>query len=276
MSKGRPQRRDLAGPSKKQIMERLHAEGVDTVEKLVEKLLSYRASNAPRRPHGDAFPGSLLANRETRPKGLKGITHQPPKVPLYVDGVGVDPRDISRFDGRPLEFVVAKQRGGDAALFASTSTPISDHMKAAHTAAWLNALGPRGIGHVRGQSNAIRDLGPVWDPWDPPLTGWDPSSVQMFQDIDYEGNWTWCAGGEPIPDLRQVSRDCTLWWCEGDWNDQISSMSGTGVWVAYYSDIWYGGNVLWQQPGQPFSDLRLFGWNDQISSVWNTGNYFRA
>jgi hypothetical protein len=107
------------------------------------------------------------------------------------------------------------------------------------------------------------DLGPGQGPF-------NYGQVQMFQDIEWQGNWTWCAKGQQIPDLRQVSRDCTLWWC-GDWNDQISSTAATESWVAYYWDIWYRGNVLWQQPNQAFDNLVPLGWNDQISSVWDTG-----
>jgi len=262
MSKEKSQWPDPEGLSHKEIMEKLHAEGVDTVDKLVEKLLENRKLNFPRKPQSDAFPGRILAHPEIRPKALKPITHQPPKIPLYVDGVDIDPKDISRYNGRPLEFVVAKQRGDELALFASTSTPISDHMKAAHTSAWMSSLGKTGIGLERGKAIDTLAVDLVWD----------PSNVQMFQDIDYQSNWTWCGGGEYIPDLRQVSRDCTLWWCNGDWNDQISSMAATITWVAYYWDIYGQGSVLWQQPAQYFPDLRLFGWNDKISSVWNTGN----
>jgi len=254
--------RHPSGPSREELMERLREEGVDTVDKVVDKLLAFRKSNPPSKRQEGAFLGSILANPGTRPKGLKQVTHYPPQVPLYVDGVAIDGKDISQFDGRPLEFVVTKQPNGELALYASTGTSVSDYMKGAYTAASLSSLGQSRLLGLQGPS-IENQAGPGPGPY-------NYGQVQMFQDIEYQNNWFWCAAGQRIPDLRQVSRDCTLWWC-GDWNDQISSTAATESWVAYYWDIWYQNSVLWQQPLQPLPDLRLFGWNDQISSVWDTG-----
>lgn len=112
VSKEKPRWRDPGGPTREEIMEKLRAERVDTVDKLVDKLLAYRKSNPPHKPNHADFLGSILASPETRPKSLKPLTHRPPQVPLYVDGVAIDPKDISRFDGRPLEFVITKQPSG--------------------------------------------------------------------------------------------------------------------------------------------------------------------
>jgi hypothetical protein len=246
--------------SRAEIMKKLGDEGVDTVDKLVDKLLTFQRSNPPRRPNQEPLLGSMLASPETRPKGLKPLIHQPPQVPLYVDGEAIDPKDITRFDGRPLEFMVVDTAGAKSELHASTGTPISDLMKILHTSALLNGAAQPALGRLIAPSN---QAGPGPGPY-------NYGQVQMFQDIEYGNNWFWCAAGQKLPDLRQIPRGCTLWMC-GDWNDQISSTAATESWVAYYWDIWYGGSVFWQRPLQPIPDFRPYGWNDQISSVWDTG-----
>ena len=260
-SKSTLQSADPTGMSRQEIMRRLSEEGVDTVDKLVDKLLLFRDSKPPRKPNQESGLGSILASPDTLPKRLKPIIHQPPQVPLYVDGVEIDPKDISQFDGRPLEFLIVNKSGTQSELHASTGTPISDLMKNLYTSTLLNTTGkPLPDLPV---TSAQRDTGPGQGPY-------NYGQVQMFQDIEYGNNWFWCAAGQRIPDLRQIPRGCTLWWC-GDWNDQISSTAATESWVAYYWDIWYQGDVLWQSPLQAIPDMRAHGFNDQISSVWDTG-----
>ena len=261
-SKGTLQSAGGAGMSRPEIMKKLSEEGVDTVDKLVDRLLAFRKSNPPRKPGQEPLLGSILANPAALPKGLKPVTHQAPQVPLFVDGAAIDPKDISQFDGRPLEFLIVDKPGAQSELHASTGTPISDLMKNLHVSALLNPGGQPALGQLLATAVQVGS-GPGPGPY-------NYGQVQMFQDIEYGNNWFWCAAGQRIPDLRQISRGCTLWWC-GDWNDQISSTAATESWIAYYWDIWYQGSVLWQRPLQPIPDMRLYGWNDQISSVWDTG-----
>lgn len=266
MTKNDLQLREAHGPSRKEILARLQAEGVETTEKLVDRLLASRHSH-DLKPNNEIGFGSIFASVNARPKGQKPINYQPPKVPLYIDGVSVDPKDISRFDAQPLEFVATKLTDGTLALHASTGTPILDYMKSAYAAAVLTSIAEPDLSRSRmsalTQTPSRLDAGPGPGPY-------NYGQVQVFSDIEFSGDWTWCAAGQRIPDLRQVNRNCTLWWCD-DWNDVISSSAATELWVAYYWDIWFQGSILWQPPLTPFDDFRKFGWNDQVSSIWDLG-----
>jgi hypothetical protein len=246
-------------PSRGEAIEALRAEGVDTVEGLVDRLLAFRHP-LPRLTRGE----SVLARTEAQPATLENIYYQPPQVPLYVDGVSVDPADISRFNGQVLNFVVTKStlhaftgndhitflKGAYADSLASRSS-LATAMRYPMTA----AAGPR--------ASTTADL----------LTFDCPFSygqVQMFQDIDYGNNWFWLGANSVDQDLRFIERGCFLWWC-GDWNDQISSMGATDTKVIYYWDINFSGPTLTVYPYFCVPDLRVYGWNDEISSIWNVG-----
>jgi hypothetical protein len=97
-------------------MKALRAEGVDTIEALVEQMISSRHSRSRPRV---AVNEKLFARQDSRQSGLKGLTHQPPQVPLHVDGVLVDPSDIVQFNGQPLHYVLTRASGaGECELHA--------------------------------------------------------------------------------------------------------------------------------------------------------------
>jgi hypothetical protein len=241
--------------SREEVIKKLHAEGVDTVEKLVDRLLAFRAEP----PHSTMTPiESVLPRKDLTPAELKNIHYTPPQVPLYIDGFSVEPAAISRFDGQVLNFVIAKLPGGkgQTALHAFTGSDHISFLKGAHADSFFS-----GSGLTTGTED------PAQLPLDAPYS---VGQVQVFQDINYQSNWTWFRASSYLlyPDLRRISRGCVLWWC-GDWNDQISSMGATNTKVIYFADINFAGPTLTVYPYTPVPDLRVYGWNDVISSVWN-------
>ncbi len=242
-------------PSRAEIMEALKAEGVESVEKLVDRLLESRKSV---HPSGRGRGESVLAHQTARPSGKKKIAYHAPQVPLFVDGVSIDPADISRFDGQNLHFVVGSPAAGDkTALHALTGDDHINFLKGSYANSLFAGSQP--------QTTPIRA---DFQPFDAPFSY---GQVQVFQDIDYGNNWTWVGANSAIQDLRWIQRGCFLWWC-GDWNDQISSMGGTDTKVIYYWDINFSGPTLTVvTPYIAVPDLRVYGWNDEISSIWNVG-----
>lgn len=243
--------------SREDVLKKLHAEGVDTVEKVVDRLFAVRGVTPP----STTTPGrSLPVRRSPTPEELKNIHYTPPEVPLYIDGVSAQPATISEFDGQILNFVIARPPGGkgQTALYAFTG---NDHIS------FLNGRDADSV--FSGGSLATQTEDPALIPLDVPYSSWQ---VQVFQDINYQNNWTWFQWNNRYllyPDLRRISRGCVLWWC-GDWNDQISSMGATNTIVRYYWDINFGGPTLTVYPYIAVPDLRAYGWNDAISSVINS------
>jgi hypothetical protein len=243
--------------SRAEIIKKLQGDGVDTIEKLVDRLLAFQAVPA----RSTVTPAkSALSRGDPTPEQLKNIHYTPPQVPLYIDGVSVEPAAISGFDGQILNFVIAKIPGGNdqTALHAFTGNDHVSFLKGAYADSLFS-----------GSGLATRKESPHLLPLDP----YSLEQVQVFQDINYQGNWTWFRASSYLlyPDLRNISRGCFLWWC-GDWNDQISSMGATNTKVLYYWDINFSGPTLTVYPYIAIADLRIYGWNDAISSVWNLPN----
>jgi hypothetical protein len=262
-------RHETGEPLREEILRALSADGGDPMPQLVDRLLAFQNSRQ-RKLHDGALPaGNALARIDRPPPERKEIVHRPPQVPLYVDGVAIEPTEIVRFNGQALHFVVSKlPREGEVVLNAFTGPDYLNYLKGAHVAsfgfqepAW--PMPP--IGGACGWMGVQPCVTPVHPAMGPPFTS---GQIQMFEDIEFRGDWFWLAKGRAYPDLRKVERGCTLWWC-GDWNDIISSMAGTDTQVTYFTDINYGGSSYTIPANTPFHDLRTLGMNDTISSVVN-------
>jgi hypothetical protein len=261
--------RETGKPLREKILMALSAEGVDTIPELIDRLLAFQNS-MPRKPHDGALPaGHALTRMDRLQPGRTEIVHRPPLVPLYVDGLAVEPADIVQFNGEALHFLVSKlPQEGEVVLNAFTGPDYLNYLKGAHAASFgvPEPTFPLPIGGACG-----------WMGTQPCVTHPSPSmppftlgQIQMFSDIEFKGDWFWLSAGYAYPDLRKVKRACTLWFC-GDWNDVISSMAGTNTRVTYFTDINYGGSSYTIPPNTPFHDLRTLGLNDTISSIINWG-----
>jgi hypothetical protein len=247
--------------SRDKILKQLRVEGVDTLPKLVDEMLSFNESPLSKRQYAPVSALSVLASENTKVPALKKIKYEPPHVPLYIDGVSTDPNDISQFDGHELHFILSKSKlskKGDLVLHAFTSPYHLNFLKGLKTASLL--------GMKSQQSPQYEDRGTFY----PCSLGYH-GSVQMFLDIDYGGDWLWLPAGYAWPDLTQVCLSTFMWWCTDSWNDKISSMAATDTTVTYYWDTNYNGPSLTVIPYECVYDLTQLGWNDVISSVVNWG-----
>ncbi|GAA3250204.1 hypothetical protein [Nonomuraea helvata] len=218
----------VGGLNEADVLALLRDQGITTLETLVSK-----AVNAPR----SAPPVKMdTAQALSRPKAASSqpVTHPAPAMAVVVDGVEHDPRDLSRFDGRPLTYIYGTER-----LVALTDDSALNG--ALWAASQLRAADPR------------------------PAT---QGEVQMFEHVDYAGDWFWCGAHQAYNDLTSVHHGPLHL---HDWNDVISSMGSTNNAVRYYEHINFGGSSLFVQPFSDIPTLVPSGWNDRISSVWNMG-----
>ena len=255
------------------VVARLRERGITTVEQLVSHTLSNLREGQPR-------PAQLIGVEKRDSE--EPITHTPPQIPVTIDGIEHDPRDISRFDGTPLHFIFSRLPDGQPSLQATSD---GGQLQVARLI-WraLNPLdwqppGPTPPVSPPGQPPP-QPPGPgsyVWPPGggtsgqpvSPPPPQQPPGdwgSVQMFSDVNYQGDWFWLNKGYEWARLSKVSRGTVLFF-SGDWNDQISSIGWTGGPVTYYEHANFQGSSMTIPPKQPTPELVTLGWNDRISSV---------
>lgn len=216
----------VGGLNETDVLALLRDQGITTLEALVAK-----AAGAPRSaPPVTMDPAQVLSGH--RAAGRQPVTHPAPAMAVVMDGVELDPGDLSRFDGRPLTYVYGPER----------LTALTDD-SALNGALWA--------------SSQLRDPRP-------PTQG----EVQMFEHVDYAGDWFWCGARQAYNDLTGVHHGPLHL---HDWNDEISSLGGTNCAVRYYEHINFGGSSLVVQPFTDIPTLVPSGWNDRISSVWNLG-----
>ncbi|MFI7416101.1 hypothetical protein [Nonomuraea sp. NPDC049684] len=219
----------VGGLEEADVLALLRDHDITTLEQLVAK-----AVRAPRSAEPvPADPARTLA----RPKAATAlatarITHPAPAMAVVVDGVEHDPADLTRFDGRPLTYLYHPER----------LTAVTDDT-AVNGALWAAAL--------------LRDPRPA-----------TRGEVQMFEHVEYAGDWFWCPARQAYNDLTDVHHGPLHL---HDWNDVISSMGGTNCTVRYYEHINFGGSSLIVPPFSDIPNLVPSGWNDRISSVWNHG-----
>ncbi|MFI9592920.1 hypothetical protein [Nonomuraea sp. NPDC052265] len=188
-----------------------------------------KAVRAPRSaPPVPMDPARALA----RPKPARPLTHPAPAMAVVVDGVEHDPADLARFDGRPLTYLYHPER----------LTALTDDT-ALNGALWASAR--------------LRDPRPATQ-----------GEVQMFEHVEYAGDWFWCPARLGYNDLTDVHHGPLHL---HDWNDVISSIGGTNCTVRYYEHINFGGSSILVAPFSDIPTLVPSGWNDRISSVWNHG-----
>jgi hypothetical protein len=166
-----------------------------------------------------------------------GEVHKAPAEPFIVDGVKYAPEQISKFNGRPLYFVVnmakpkemvgyTEKNAFDAAVAASKALSTGSSVQGAGQYATLYA----------GDE----------------LTG-DTLTVNSPYGINY---------------LAGVGRGCGLFGCAGDWDNVASSIYINGR-VSVYDDIEYRGSWLYLA-GVGWGNLSWWGFDNATSSlnVW--------
>ena len=172
------------------------------------------------------------AAADTGNSGARSIVHETPKVPVIVDGTRYAPKQIHRFDGRPLYMRLTANR---KALVAYT--------KRADFDAALRRMARRTAGKAR--------------------TSGRGAYVRFFKDYGLRGDWHYVDSGRGIANL-----DCLEWTVFG--ND-ISSLYVNGQNIVIYDqpDFNYHtwGDALALSPGY-YDDLRLYGFDNRIESLF--------
>lgn len=269
--------------SVQEALERLSAQGINELPEYVAHILRSRLDGT----RADFVPASqALVNSFTTVDPGSPIEHTPPEVGLTIDGVEYAPDDVIRFNGRPLHYVVTTGTEG-MTLTASTD---GSGLKAAmteHIYATTLGLRPATVIHTQGGCPPEAVFDPVTGGWSytlgpcpgassgsapkPKPKAWEVpyTSLKMFSDVNFSGDWFWLNQGRGYRDLRKVERDKGIF-SSDDWNDKISSVTATANPVTYYEHIDFGGSSLSIPAGEPqnkYSDLHVLGWGDRISSV---------
>jgi hypothetical protein len=254
-----------ASPAVDKVIDELAAQDIHTLRDYVQRTLGEESDGwADPRSHGDCPAIHALGNVFTAAAD-QPITHIPPSIELTIDGTVYDPSDIVRFDGQPLHFVLS---GSDLAAFTDP-WPIKT---AVGNRAFRGVLYPTDSGmtvdehgrpfyKVGGSDGGSRTRTPPWQV--------NYGSLKMFSDINWGGDWFWLDEGWAWPDLTRVWRNKVLFF-HGNWNDVISSVTGTASMVTYCEHIYYKGSTLTvpeRRPQDSLPNLHVLGWGDRISSV---------
>lgn len=248
---------DTVDVSESDVVDALRSRGITSLEQLV-------ADTVARQRDGRARQATVIG-KEAIESGLR-IKHQAPKIPVRIDGIDYDPADISRFDDTPLHYVYYHDEGMPI-LQATT-----DRNQVNALFLLSSGIQPKGCHWTASNGWPAWECGPgVGDqppatPTPPPEPPTDFHSVQMFSDVNFEGDWFWLPRGFEWPRLSKVSRN-TFLWSSGDWNDQISSVGRTSGTVFYFEHKQFQGSSLMVKGGSYEQWLDSIGWNDRISSV---------
>ncbi|GGS91406.1 peptidase inhibitor family I36 protein [Nonomuraea spiralis] len=219
----------VGGLEEADVLALLRDQGITTLEALVGKAVRAPRS-APPTPMDPARTPARAVRAKIAP--VQPVTHPAPAMAVVVDGVEHDPADLTRYDGRPLTYLYHPER----------LTALTDDT-AINGALWASAQ--------------LRDPRPATQ-----------GQVQMFEHVEYGGDWFWCGARLAHNDLTDVYHGPLHL---HDWNDVISSMGATNCTVRYYEHINFAGSSIIVSPYSDIPTLVPSGWNDRISSVWNHG-----
>ncbi|GAA3435139.1 hypothetical protein GCM10018954_047430 [Kutzneria kofuensis] len=156
-----------------------------------------------------------------------------PKVPLLIDGVRLAPKEISRFDGRPL-YLFVDQRTPDLLVgYTNESEAKAEVARRDAVATPMSA----------GQSIVIYSGDEGHD---------DSQAIQS---------------GWSVNNLTAVLRGCGLFGCAGNWNDVISSALMNGN-ATFYADPNFGGGWLSMWGGSNWRfNMSTYGFDNITSSI---------
>jgi hypothetical protein len=250
------------------------AEGIASLEDLARRYLadSERARCAKQRPDLSRF------RRPPRPEFEASIVHRPPELPFVLNGTLYDPKDIKRFDGHELHFVVGYQHATDEILAVDDRGELGSLVHAAVVAnrgkdMLYDPIGPLepadgsgGSGDGPGPQIVIPTPG-MGGPESVPGYFSTPVETVMYSDVDYGGAIFSVDRNSAYRDLTSVY----IFWPFDDWNDEISSLGGCNSTCGYSDHVNFEGNSLVLFPHSGVPNLVPLGWNDRISSVQNWG-----
>lgn len=253
----------------------LKEEGIENLEDLVTRLLKMETESSQDSRPPSRFDVQHLA-AETPKELAASIVHQVPNVPFTLNGTAYDPKDISRFDGRPLDFAVTWSSSNDFSLVAFEDRNILTTYAQVMSLSRLVGVGPwASSAHYVGAVGVYGKEGPYEGPGKgggghpagiPPGTELPPSNWAVFEHAGRAGDQLTLPRSVMHMNLTQVSRNCFLGICS-DWNDIISSIGWSSCTGLFCEHVDFQGDriVLDGHPMPP--DLWQLGWNDRISSL---------
>ena len=92
------------------IVRELRNRGIKSLEDLLDMIrqaVTRRSDSAKATPDPVNFK-QFSVGADYKPR--QDIVHTVPKIPVLIDGVMFDPKDIKRFDGQELHFIAARDR----------------------------------------------------------------------------------------------------------------------------------------------------------------------
>jgi hypothetical protein len=237
------------------VLKALEEDGIRDLQQFIKRELARNKAEekAPRR-------ASMLGPSVGKPS-RRGPAQRPVTVPVLIDGVLYDPKDIHRFDGQILHFVGPT---GDRPLTAFTGDQ------------WPTALQTviqyRGVAGTLGWQNWVVQVPSQYPVYEVPTGGGGGGVVrygpaEFFTDPNFEGDHLWLNWGWQWRDLTKVGRGD--FWNRQSWNDCISSLLLPRPIVGCLvlcEDINLGG-ASFSCPNSDVRDLGPFGWGDRTSSI---------
>jgi len=184
------------------------------------------------------------------------IVHTVPEIPVLIDGVMFDPKDIKRFDGQELHFIAARDR--------QSMIAIADR---AVMGKWWEMTYVTSL--TSSASSAPRALASHFSFPEP--------AVIYYEDDQFGGSIISHGKNRGFYDLTQHKTSIF----GHSWNDRISSLQlvNLTICVLHWDIHWQGATMTFQAstpsspegpPSYPVDwepSLRPYGWNDQASSV---------
>jgi hypothetical protein len=167
-------------------------------------------------------------------------------TPVVLDGVRYNPTDPALRSAGSLHYVVDQQAQKQGVVYAFRT----EREALARLAATNATATPTGT--VSPQGSGV---------------------VEIFSETNGYGDWLTQGPNTYQGNLGLVGRGCFLWWCNGTWNDVISSLRTNGRAVVLYRDINLTGQSIYfgSWVSANLTDYAApdgINWNDQASSLY--------
>jgi hypothetical protein len=157
-----------------------------------------------------------------------------PEVPLVIDGKWLAPKEISRFDGRPL-YLIYDQRTPDVLVGFTKEAEANEYI------AQRSGYAPSSAGEY----------------------------IVIFSEDEKRGDSHTIPSGTSYNHLASLGRACGWFGCAGNWDNVISSVMLHGE-ATFFTEPSFGGGWLYAWGVNDWwFNMSTVGpeWNDQISSL---------
>jgi hypothetical protein len=275
-----------------EILMALKEDGIDSLEGLVTLLVKTIKGSEAQRPHIVRPISFDRAVKPTPKERVSAIVHRVPKMPFIFDGVEYDPKDISRFNGRELHFVIGSQAAPRSTMLAFEDRSIlTTWLQIAHlsSVSGLNEASipssqssgvvplvhgpahPNPVGGSAWVSTTVGQGPPAVEDGPPPAHNpfGGPPEMRIFDRPNFHQNMLTLSKGFEIGILAQVPRGQLLGWT-ANWDNATWSMASSSSLCAYFEGAEFSGAIRVVAPNVSVFDVTWLGFGS-ISSVRNMG-----